>query len=944
MVNGFTDVLVGRDDEIAELLAVLTSTDAAIALISGEPGVGKTRLLNESLAAVDQPHLFGTSSPASMGRPFDLLLSVVEPVVRWWSEIPGDLSAVAGPLTQLLRSTATGLEADDHVSVATGDLIGAGIALVRHLGPELIVLDDLHWADVESLQVIERLVSASEHPSFVIGYRSEELTSFHPAAELVSLIERRHSPVHVHLEPFDPSQVAEYLLATLGQLRDERLIERLHARTGGSPFFLEQLLSNGEDLRADAASLPRSLEETIRLQLEDLDDGERDLLAVAAVLGGRFEFDLLAAAADLDEATIIARLRPLVARRILMEGDVDLFRFRHELVRESVLSWLLGRERRRLHERAFVALRALRPGDFAELARHAKGAGRLKDLVELAPHGARHYLSNGSAYQALRLAEAALTEMPDHPELCELAGRSAWLMGELSTARRHADRWRALTIRDHSSRQAEAIVFAMRIAYESCDDVAERELVGELRDRLAVVEEARASVGGAGDGANDAEEARITAALAQFHMLHGENETAIAFAERADELAKRAGLDDVSRRARIERSSALMFDAARRERGRIELIEIAEECEAAGDDVGAARAWHNVTVNSDDGDADETLERMRLAAVRCGFDSMSVHSFSVKKVDLAVHRGDLHEAISWASRSRLLGRGSRTRTQLALVEALLAVETGDDGESERLLAELEGRLSILHDSDVAWLGGVRAVLLARKGETDAAVAALDDIPSVGEHPVLLAWMFRDLRSAGVPLDALRRFLDASVGHGDGSYLSAQALLAAAEQPTAPETEALLISARSTPLLCSSGKGNVETYAVVIQAEVDLAFACLLAATGRVAESREVAGVAATRLERWPGARREDALCVMSGAASDPTSNPESDPSDSPLTGRELDVARLVAKGMTNGQIAEELYIARKTVSSHVSHILAKLSMQSRAEIAAWAVREGVAPA
>ncbi len=925
MSSNSADVLVGRDAEVAALCSVLESSDASIALISGEPGVGKTRLVSEAMARTGATGLCGTSSPASLGRPFDLLLSAVEPSVRWWSSIPSDLAAVSQPLTRLLRSSAPGLANRDGEGehAAPGELIGAGIALLRYLDVDLIVLDDIHWADVESLQIFERIVSAPAHPTIIASYRSEELNTSHPAAELVRLIERRHSPLHVHLEPFDTSQVAEYLLATFGQLRDEKLVDHLHARTGGSPFFLEQLIASG-DTFASRSALPRSLAETIRLQLDELAEDERDLLAVAAVLGGRFEFDLLAAASGETEIEIIRKLRPVVARRIVVEDEVDVFRFRHELVRESILSWLLGRERRQLHERAFHALKVARPDDYAELARHATGASRIEDLVDLAPKGVQHYLAIGSTYQALRLAEDALKEFPDHPELCELAGRAAWLMGELDAAARHSGRWRSMSSKLDPDRHTEALVFAGRIAYERCDKETELDVVAALRCRLEK------------DDADIAEQARIMAALAQHHMLYGENPEAIECADQAVAMAEEAGLDEIRRRALIERNSSLMFDRDLVDDGRAALRLIAEECEQAGDDVGAARAWHNITVNSSGGDAEISLERMRQAAARCGFDSMAVHGFSFKKVDLAINRGDLHDAMSWASRSRLLGRGSRTRTMLTLVEALLSLETGDNTEARRLIHEMAPLAVALPIAEAVWFELLHVIGAAREGDAETARERLAAIPPSGEHPVMAVWMLRDLLDVGLPVSIVESFLDqASPDADEGALAAARALIAASLDPLSPESEAVLRDAREATIFCPGGKGHPEHYTIVVRAEVDIALARLLIGTGRTAEGRKQAKLAADSLERWPGARRDDALCLMSGG-------PVEEPTHAALTGREVDVARLVAKGMTNGQIAEELYIARKTVSSHVSHILTKLGVQSRTEIATWAVREGVA--
>ena len=379
---------IGRAEPLTRLRSIIERAEGDVVLVSGEAGVGKTRLVQEAIGDRRAHTLVGASSPASLGRPFDLLLSAVEPAVRGWTRLPADLSGVGAPLTALLASTAPGLDTGSgSEQPGSSDQIGAGIALLRHLDPRVIVAEDLHWADVESLQVLERLVSSPARPTLVLTYRPEDVTPGCPTVELLGVVEGRGAPLHLHLEPFDLDEVAQYVRRSIGDVWSPRVLAQLHARSGGSPFFLEQLICHAA---ADPAGvqdqvLPWSLAETVRLATDDLASDERDLLSMAAVLGSRFDFDLLQAALAVDEAELIDRLRRVVGRRLLVEHDTDEFTFRHELVRDSILESLLGRERRRLHDAAYDAVEAQRPHDFAELARHAMGARCVDNLLALAP-------------------------------------------------------------------------------------------------------------------------------------------------------------------------------------------------------------------------------------------------------------------------------------------------------------------------------------------------------------------------------------------------------------------------------------------------------------------------------------------------------------------------------------------------------------------------------
>ena len=157
------------------------------------------------------------------------------------------------------------------------------------------------------------------------------------------------------------------------------------------------------------------------------------------MLGHRIPFDLLAAVTGVAEDELIAVLRDLVTRGVLVESGEDEFAFRHALVREAIAEQMLGRQRRRLHEAALDVL--LRPGRPTRrmVAHHARGAGRYDDMVAAARRGTALYLSIGSAYQALQLAEMGLDEVPDDTELLRrgpggLAGRPARRRGPIRPA------------------------------------------------------------------------------------------------------------------------------------------------------------------------------------------------------------------------------------------------------------------------------------------------------------------------------------------------------------------------------------------------------------------------------------------------------------------------------------------------------------------------------
>src|SRR5690606_9509687 len=154
-----------------------------------------------------------------------------------------------------------------------------------------------------------------------------------------------------------------------------------HQRTGGNPFFLEELAAATGEMpcRDDTAPLPWTVSELVRSELDDLDPPTRAMLRAAAVLGRPVPCDLLGAVTGMSEADLITGLRTAIERGLLVEDDPDVFGFRHELAREAIEGGLLGRERRRLHEAALATLRAAGSRDHVALVHHARGAARFDD-------------------------------------------------------------------------------------------------------------------------------------------------------------------------------------------------------------------------------------------------------------------------------------------------------------------------------------------------------------------------------------------------------------------------------------------------------------------------------------------------------------------------------------------------------------------------------------
>ena len=144
------------------------------------------------------------------------------------------------------------------------------------------MFEDLHWADLESLTVFEQLAEPGGGRLLVVGtYRPDGLSRRHPAAELLPRLERRHSVTHVQLGRLSPADVGAFLTAVYGEVPSFRVVEALHGRTGGNPFFLEELVASAGDRAADdleAMPLPWTVAELVRAQLDELDPEVRGIV------------------------------------------------------------------------------------------------------------------------------------------------------------------------------------------------------------------------------------------------------------------------------------------------------------------------------------------------------------------------------------------------------------------------------------------------------------------------------------------------------------------------------------------------------------------------------------------------------------------------------------------------------------------------------------------
>jgi len=900
--------MIGREPELRALAGLVAAPAGQVAIVAGEAGIGKTRLVREVVADAgdDVLVLVGQADPGSLARPYELLLDAVA----------GHQDDAVTPLLDTLVDP--GRSPVERLHAGLG-VIGALTGGRR----SVIVFEDLHWADSESAALFERVADLPGDRLLIGTYRPDDVTRRHPVSGLLARMERRHEVTHLRLDRLTAAETTALVAAATGRRVPYRTAVALHHRTGGNPFFVQELLASAAcdtpDGRPDLDSLcdqplPWTVAEVVNHQIDQLEGGERRIVEAAAVLGQRVPFDLLSTVTGTAEADLIPALRGLVAHGVLVESSEDEFTFRHALVREALAGHLLGREKRRLHEAALDALLA-GDADPALVARHARGAGRYPDMVAAARRGAPLYLEIGSPYQALQLAEMGLEEDAADAELLGYAAAAAGLAGLIDDALGYARR--RLELAGDLGERAAALYTLVRLEWEARH-------AEEMRRRTAEIEQLVTEL------PRGPEQARAMAAIAQAEMLNDRDQAAVAWADRAIELADEFDLPEVGLAARVDKGLALTTVAGTVAPGRVLLAGVVDEAEKRELWLLAARALyglmqsqppHSLTEHA------ELLERMRIDAERAGHERIAVAGYFDGRARLAMHEGDLGAAIAALEDGRRRDRGYLRRGRSAdyhgVFLAGLYLEAGEFAAIEEILVSLREV-----SSAPLTVPAIRFHIACRRGETERALVLLEEVRQARAEQ---GWHGEDLAhdlvsaalSAGLPLERVE-------------VLAAELLPSVVADVWRVVVAAQIAEARGE--VDAAVRGYAEAAASVslpphVRGTMETGLARVLIARGRAEEAGPHLDAAARLLSGWKG-WRADGLAELRARTG------VGDASVAALTPREREVAALVAAGLTNAEIARRLYITPKTAAVHVSNILHKIGVPSRTGVAAHLAAPG----
>ncbi|CAM5390573.1 LuxR family transcriptional regulator [Streptomyces purpurascens] len=385
-------------------------------LVAGDAGVGKTRVLNEmagraaaSGMTVVTGHCVDLGDVGLPYLPFTEILGVLAADERFAGVL------AAHPVVERLLGAGTGGVRDVDGRLRLFEGMAGLLADVADVAPLLLVLEDLHWADQSSRDLLRFLLGRGvlRHRLAVLAsYRADDLHRRHPLRPLLAELIRLPAVERLELRPLADPDVA---LGLVRALEDRPLpdttVRRIVERAEGNAFYAEELLAATD---SEPAGVPGGLADVLLIRFEQLSDTAQQVLRTAAVAGRRVEHDVLREAVGLPEEELESALREAVGRQLLVAGDDDTYSFRHALAREAVYADLLPGERARLHG-AFARLLAGRgrtAESAAERAHHYRESHELAEALAASLEAADHAQRVGAPAEEQRHLEAALDLWP----------------------------------------------------------------------------------------------------------------------------------------------------------------------------------------------------------------------------------------------------------------------------------------------------------------------------------------------------------------------------------------------------------------------------------------------------------------------------------------------------------------------------------------------------
>jgi DNA-binding NarL/FixJ family response regulator len=964
--------LVGRRHEVERLrscLAVLGDGQGDALIVAGEAGMGKSRLVREVLA--------GCGGSVFTGR-------------------TGSGGVPLRPLVEIaLAASRAGADLDDPAVSAFRPALGALLPVPERAGPSAggsplvlaegllrllatcrprsvaIVVEDLHWADADTLVAVEYLADHAAQAGllFVATLRTEEAG---PAADLVAALAARRCAQLIDLDRLNTDELTELVLACLDAATvPPSLVEFLERVTEGRPFFVEEVLAgliddgallvdDGGVWRFDGrpqARVPGTHVAAVGRRLARYGTEVVSALQAASVLGREFDAALLPVMTGLDRGTVGRALRAGVEAHLLgpVPGDEHRLRFRHALSGEAVRLAMVATEQAAWAAAALDAIEALHPGIpdpwCGDAARLAVQAGQRDRAAVLLTRAGRDACRRGALASAAALLEQAAAQAVG--DLDRTAAAEEALTEVLALA---GDVERALAVgyrllrtleaaHAGSTRQVEARLAVARAAVSA----------GRLAEAGAVLDRAQAALDSEPPGGGESQRAGIDALRALVEINAGRGAEAAAYAANAVAVAERAG----------------------RPAAACEALEVLGRLARGADDLaGAARLF----------------DRAQLVAERHGlrlWRARALHEVATADFLATLRLDGLDTARTAALEAAAAGLVAAIDLHLSAIHGV-RFEPDEALVAGRRSVEASTRLGLVSQAAFGWVCVAQAHAVAgRRGDTESAARQArqlgggDELEAYlwGQCLALLSLVSEDRPRAIAELERSMRHVRAGGGAVSAApYRGLWSLLATLDGDDRTGADARHQAAAPDALAHTVVRGLLG-YAEAIAAG--------RAGDGRLALAGYERGEAQfARLDRTQGYHQLGRRLLAEAALADGWGDPAGwlteahdwfaghsldlvagacrgllrragvpqrrrGRGDTPVppaldrlgvTSREADVLDLLAQGLTNPDIARRLYLSPRTVKTHVEHLLAKTELTSRVQLAALAVAEGLGTA